>query len=587
LRRSFRSRLGLAVLTGVLATGALSAPALAAEDALITGTLVDPAGRPVADTFVTVENVENGNLAYGYTSDTGDYSAAVEPGTYRVQFSWKSLTQWAYQKTSAGEAATFVAGSGETVRVDDRLLPTGTVGGRITEQDGTTPLYGSEVTLRRDDAPVATAYTDENGVYSFGGVLPGEYRVAFQWSRDLQYLPGSFTVAAGGNTVADGVLPPPTTLAVKGVDSVTGAPVDGFCVQAGDLETPVCGGADGVATVTGLPAGTVRFGVEAPDGSLYVAQRQLSATLTANRTTTVTVPLVLGGTIAVTAADHVTGQKIEDTCFSLRAIGRPEDFGGGCTGVDGTGTTYAPVAPGTYEVLVRAPGAYGHQWIGKSGGTGDQKAAARIVVTAGRTAKAPAALLDPAGSVTGVVTGAGGAPLNRINVNYEIPPSYASGEPGGVFTDAAGRYTIGKLGPYRWPLAFTLGDGYPYQWSGNAANRFEATKVPVVGGAVSTYDIQLTRTSTLRGTITPPSAEVRLLAYNAVTGDLAGVFHDYRPAGVTSYAIPLAGGQKIKLQWNLYGGSTDSSWHGGADLGTATKITIPASGVKKLNLTHD
>lgn len=587
MRRTSRARLGLAVLSGILATGALTAPA-AAEDATatITGILTDSHGQRVADSFVNIDPADGGsNSGYAYTDENGVYTAAVEPGTYRVGFGWKSLTQWAYQKTTPEAADTFTVGAGETARVDDQLLATGQLGGLLTKQDGETPVVDAEVQLRRAEEPVAWAYTDESGTYRFDAVLPGEYQVAFYWGGGLQVLPGVFTVVADEYTIANGSLPPATTLVVKGVDSVSGAPVDGFCVRVRNVDAPACAGADGLATVTDLPAATVRFDVDGPEGSLYVNKWGQRATLPASETTTVTVPLVLGGTIAVTAEARATAQKVEDACFTLRAIGQLDDLGGGCTGADGTGKTVVPVTPGTYEIFVRAPGDYGNQWLGRNGGTGEQKAAARIVVKPGKVTKAPTVLLDPAGTITGVVTGADGQPMKQLNVAFKSAEDIGSGASNGVFTDASGRYRIGHLGPYGWPLLFQPDEetGYPYQWSGNTGNRFQAVTIPVTAGGSSTYDITLAKTSTLRGSVTPGDKEFRLVVHNAITGDVVGQYHGW-PGGTPAdaYEIPLVGGQQVTLEWNYYSGSADSTWYAGGK-----KISIPATGVKTLNLTHE
>ncbi|MDI6103059.1 carboxypeptidase-like regulatory domain-containing protein [Actinoplanes sp. NEAU-A12] len=400
-------------------------------------------------------------------------------------------------------------------------------------------------------------------------------------------LAGARTDPSGLPVVsADEALPQATTLVVKAVDSITGAPVGAFCVQAWELDEPVCGDTDGV-TLTGLPVGPARFNVEATDSEFYLAQRGATATLSADQATTVTVPLVFGGKVAITASDRVTGQATGGACFTLKAIGRPENFSGGCTGADGEGTLDTPVAAGTYTVFVKAPDSYGHQWLGRTGGTGDQKQAARVVVKPGKTTKAPAVRLDRAGSITGVVTGTDGTPRSGVNVNYRANANVASGEPGGVHTDDSGRYVIDELGPYAWPLLFSPSGEYPYQWSGNVGNRFQAVKIPVTAGGGSTYDITLAKGSTLRGTITPGSPEVRLLAHNAATGDLVGVFHGWDGQNdVTSYQIPLIGGQRVKLQWSLYQRANTGAWHAGAtDISTATKVGIPVSGVKELNLT--
>jgi hypothetical protein len=56
---------------------------------------------------------------------------------------------------------------------------------------------------------------------------------------------------------------------------------------------------------------------------------------------------------------------------------------------------------------------------------------------------------------------------------------------------------------------------------------------------------------------------------------------------VTAYELQLAGGQQVKLQWNIHGDSIAQTWHANAaDITTATKVGIPASGEKRLNLTY-
>jgi hypothetical protein len=690
LRRSFLARIGLAFVSGILAAGALTAPASAADDAVITGALTDPAGKPVNEAMVFIENVAGGGTQLAFTDQSGTYSSDVAPGTYRVSFQWHYLRQYAYQKVSADDAATFTVGAGETVRVDDRLLPTGTVRGHLTHRDGT-PLAFAGVSLHRDGPEAPTGSTDQDGFYSLGGILPGEYQVSFEWQGTTQYMPGSvdragaatFTVVAGQTTTMDdSVLPPAslrgrlvdsdgrplesftvnaisggletysdvtdqngewsmtdvpaasyrvsfhnpqrtrvqwaygkpdeqtatriragggqtatvddtwlpdTTLVVKAADASSGAPVDRLCVRQSPDQRPVCNGADGTVVLANLPAGPITFDVETPAGSLYHWKRGVSATVAANQTTTVTVPLALGGNVAITATDQVTGQSVPDACFSLRAIGRPESFGVGCTGADGRAAAHQAVVPGTYQVFVQAPGAYGHQWVGASGGTGDQKAAARIVVKRGKTASVPAVRLDRAGTVTGVVTGADGAPLRSVSVSYAALDSRAWGDPERVYTNAAGRYSFGKLGPYAWPLLF-VGDGYPQQWSGNVGNRFKAVKIPVTAAGSSTYDMVLKRTSTLHGTLTPAVDRVSLSAYNAITGDFVGTFGHWDSENkATSYEILLAGGQQVQLRWEQYGDVlTTEKWYANAsDISTATKIRIPASGVKTLNLTYN
>jgi hypothetical protein len=66
-----------------------------------------------------------------------------------------------------------------------------------------------------------------------------------------------------------------------------------------------------------------------------------------------------------------------------------------------------------------------------------------------------------------------------------------------------------------------------------------------------------------------------------------GVFHGYDDGNdITAYEIPLVGGQQVKLEWDVFSGGSTPVWYPGVeDISAATKVGIPASGVKKLNLT--
>jgi hypothetical protein len=53
------------------------------------------------------------------------------------------------------------------------------------------------------------------------------------------------------------------------------------------------------------------------------------------------------------------------------------------------------------------------------------------------------------------------------------------------------------------------------------------------------------------------------------------------------YEMPLAGGQQIKVDWSVSGapGFWQSGWYDNAtDIASATKVAVPKSGSKKLNL---
>lgn len=256
---------------------------------------------------------------------------------------------------------------------------------------------------------------------------------------------------------------------------------------------------------------------------------------------------------------------------------------------DGPGrlTTY-PLPAGTYQLFVFAPEGYGRQWVGPRGGTGDQREAASIRVRAGQVTQAPAVRLDPPGTIGGVVRDPAGAPAPGVDVaisawGFGVGPSLTA------VTDEQGRYLVDRLGPYSWPLSFTPGGGLPRQWSGGVGNRFQAETVRVQAGRDTAYDMGLVRGSVLRGAVAVRDGATadlwRITAVNAVTGDEIGVA-DSGEAGDRTYEMPLAGGQQVKIRWDVGIGEEYRSgwWENAADIATATRVPVPRTGAWTLDL---
>ncbi|MEV6347099.1 carboxypeptidase-like regulatory domain-containing protein [Actinoplanes sp. NPDC051851] len=319
-------------------------------------------------------------------------------------------------------------------------------------------------------------------------------------------------------------------------------------------------------TVENQPGGEFRVSALPGAGSRYL-QGASSVRLVPGRTTTVTMRLTQGGTVAIRTTARATGAAIRGTCFILKRLGDGYlgDDHSGCGNAAGRSTT-PPVAAGTYELFAIAPSGYGHQWVGESGGTGDQRAAARIVVKPGRTVQAPRVLLDPPGTVTGVVSDASGAPLPGADVAYSAWGAQ-DGPNWNTTTDREGRYTVDRLGPYGWPLLFHS-EGHPREWSGHRGNRFLADRVPITAGAITSYDFSMARaTATLTGRVAVPAspgATWRIHAYNAFTGDeMAAV------DGTGRYSLPLIGPQLAEISWSY--DADDVPWTEGR-LDPAVKI---------------
>jgi hypothetical protein len=309
-------------------------------------------------------------------------------------------------------------------------------------------------------------------------------------------------------------------------------------------------------------------------------------TLAAGQSTSVAVPVQKGGEVAVAMTDRGTGKPVNDGCVVLRPLGSGGigDLGD-CTDAAGQVTT-TPIKPGTYEMFVSAPEPYGDQWVGAKGGTGEQQAAKRIVVKAGRTAKAPAVLLDRAGSISGTVTGPDGKPIPEANVSMQAW-DYGAGPEHDTETDANGHYTLTGFGPYRWPLSFTA-SRLPRQWSGNVPNRFDAKLIPVRSGATSTYDMAMKAGTTIKGkvTVSRPFQSWRITAVNVATGDPMGVFDCYDTCD-GSYAMRIVGGQRVQIRYDISytaGDYASGWWDHATDQASAKKVAVPVRG-RTLNMT--
>ncbi len=676
--------------------------------ATLTGLLRDAAGGPAAGITVTATGVKHGDTYYAGTGPDGRWTMTTLPGTYTVNFDQTVSRQWAHRAVTEAAATTFELAAGQTVTVDEQLLPTGSLSGRFTTAAGR-GRPDTRVSVYRDGEYQTTGYTDENGRWSLPGALPGAYKVQFsdmsddetiQWARGKpsEETADPVIVVAGKDTVVDdsvvprgtvrgrltdadggplarwhvsvhtpgddagngawydgrtdakgrfritGVLPgryvvrfsaasdggrhqyaygkvteaeatvievgrgatvtvndtmlPPAQVTVSAVDAKTRTPVKNFCVfLSGPQSAERCTKGSKV-TLGGLTAGAYQGDVR-PRGSLY-QRAEFEFTVAAGRKVTRTAKLALGGAIRTTAADRAGGTAVADACIVAVTprSGGIGDGGGDCTNAAGS-VRSTVLAPGVYNVFVYGPSTwdeenettipvYGHQWLGRTGGTGDQRLAAQVTVKAGKVAKAPAILLDRPGVLTGKVTDkATGRPLVDADVSFQAW-HFQVGPSGSVDTDAEGRYRLDDLGPYAWPLAVTA-QGFPRQWSGGTGNRFKATTATVVPGRTTTFDLSVKKSpAALAGRVTWASGRLGsgfVTAFNAATGDPVAT-HWFEADGAFTLAVPP--GEPVKLGYDFRGadGRDVYGFHAGAAvLDRAKVVAVPKSGTRTVNIT--
>jgi hypothetical protein len=555
----------------------------------ITGHFTDRAGKPVA-AKVNVSDSTLGASVFGYhTDDTGAYRVTVfAGGNYAVQFEYGSgVRQYAKGQTDESKATKYPVAADATVVVDDIALPTGSVSGRLLDNDGS-PVARAQVLL--DGATSGqwqSVMTSDDGAYRFEQVLVGDYTVRFNSSdyRRWQWAFGKtdrrradkITVKVDENTTVDDVLVPTGSLSVTATDASTGQPLADFCVylSGGGTEGNKCADGAGRVTLTDVPAGTTYWLLVSGNDNRYLSTELRDVAVAAGQTSTKSVSLQPAASIETAVVDATTHQPVAGVCVSaLSVLG---DRGGEQCSDDQGKVRLTYLSAGAYHLFARPKdGVHGAQWVGASGGTGDRRRAQKIEVAAGAVATAPTISLDGAGVITGTVTDrktrkpVRGACVSTTAVSGGF--SYIGYCPGAE-TDAKGRYTIADLGPYAWPVEFASADTYAWQWFGGAADRLHAKPVKVRAGKRAAANAKLSPGTTVKGTVTdgkgaPLNASVTLV--NTVTGDAAGADGDTYQGPYEVHMLP----QTLRLAYYVNDDGRAGWYREASDFAHATPIPV-------------
>lgn len=547
------------------------------ETGTIAGRLTNADGTPAAGVSVQAEgDTFNG---FGATDDSGAYRIEdLVPGAYRVYFQLPSgAQQWAPQALTRTQARSFDVAGGGTVTLDEQLVPLGSIVGRFTDANGA-PFPNVSVMVDSDDVEGnITTTTDADGTYRIDGAPAADYRVRFyDWQTNLdQYAHGKrsreaadpITVRAGQTTTVDDQRLPTGTIRVTARDSLTGTAINSFWASAGDRHLSAT---DGAVVLPDIAVGT--YTLRAGGDEHFLTGDGPTVTVSAGQQAEVELTLQPYAKITTTVTDRASGAPVGNACVYAQQVNEfLTEFG--CHGYsDATGAvTLRKAAPGPYQLFVMPErgSPYGGQWVGPNGGTGSQRDAARVGVTAGATTTVAPVRLDAAGTITGILTGTDGTPARHGSVSI-VAPSVVSGGDGYSWPVAEdGSYTVDRLGPYRWPLLFNA-DGHPYQWSGGVGNRLTARLVPVRAGGSTDYDYRLTAGAKLRVRLPGPG---RVIVRNAVTADPMAVAGDRD--GSAEVLIPVIGAQRVTVE---YAAGTNTRWYGGTDPASATPVWIPRSG---------
>jgi hypothetical protein len=556
----------------------------------LSGTLLDADGKPAPGIQIYASD-NNGNWGFANTDDAGAWSTPVFADTgYTITETLPSgLRQYAPAQAKSSAAGMYDVADGQTVTVDDRIQPTGTISGRFTDENGG-PEASAQVSVDFTDNESSNWGTaDDHGDYSVQVFAGGPYRVSLtgsdqrtQWaygSLDADHA-ATFTVDAGADVVVDDAHIATGSVTVTAKDATTGAAVASFCANADNVYACTTGG---TVTLTDVRVGAQDVSVY-PTSTKYMYVNSQKVTVVAGQTATATFSLQLGATIKTTIVDSTTGLPVEGACVLAFVPGETTwpDSVGTCSGADGV-VRVSRLNPGSYKLFVNPPdqSTYGAQWVGTSAGTGIESSAKVVTTSAGHTTVPSNIKLDRAGTITGVITGVGSAtPLAGASVgpNTFTPGVGAAGNI--VRADDQGRYTVTNLGPYAWPL-WVSHEGYASQWTGGVGNRNLATTIAVHSGQTTNADITMKRGTAvtgvaLKGDGTPITEGGYIVVHNANTGDVMG-FTWANPDG--TFSVPLIPGQNIKIEyWFDEDQTRYFNWVGGTDQATAQSIKVTSPG---------
>ena len=263
-----------------LTTGAaITVDEIALPTGRITGRLVDAAGNPVVGAEVVERHEDNMIRVAARTNADGRYTVAGVPaGQYRLSFRLPigAVGEQFVPRTLDLERATrFEVRADETLTIDEQLLPTGTIIGRILDApvDG---LIGYNVQLYDvRGAWLGAVTTLPDGTFQVV-VFAGGYKASFTdvpWTR-THFFAGArtlaaaavITVAADSSVTIEGRPLPTSEVRVTARDTRTGALLDNFCAYVPESSGTNCSNGTAEVWVTGVVVGATSITTYAPNG---------------------------------------------------------------------------------------------------------------------------------------------------------------------------------------------------------------------------------------------------------------------------------------------------------------------------------
>ncbi len=567
------------VISGMVTAEGSGAPlsnvSVTAYDAA-TDSFIDSNATNVSGTF-RIGGLTTGNYKLRFRDNTGAY-----------------LTEFYNNKPDLAGADPFSVMAGMTTTINAQLALGGVISGMVTAEGSGAPLSNVSVTAYNatTGSSIGSNTTNAAGLYRIGSLATGNYKLRFRDNTGA-YLTefynnkpdlasaDPFSVTAGMTTTIHAALAAGGRVTGRVTDAASGAGLADVFVSASRLDASTPSGsalsdANGYYTTTALYTGVyyVQFSPPKPHFAEYYHNQLFFSGFTP---VTVTAPLTTTNVNAALSTGYlisgtVTGSGPLASVF-VQAYEGANSFYSASDGTDGSGNyQIGPLFPGQYRVYFEPSDAHVSEWYSDAVAFA---AAQAINLTSDVTGVN--ADLAQGGSITGTVTGAGGAPLPGVSVEVHLAGGADSVAFG--FTNANGRYTTEPgLTTGAYQVFFDAPTGYTSEWYNNQSSQATASAISVTFGA------------------TTPNVNAQLASYTsgAITGTLTAAdtslplamwVYAYDPANNYVNAVFAVGGRYVLSGlppnvYRLYFAASSPylvAWYNGKpDFVSANPVTVTA-----------
>ncbi|GAB2698620.1 protocatechuate 3,4-dioxygenase beta subunit [Microbacterium marinum] len=582
------------------------------RSAVIAGTVTDDHGAPVPDASVDLYRWDAewegwwDQVDRRSTDSAGAFRfARLEPGEYTLRTSTDAAiglqTEWWDGAARKADATRIVV---EGVETHDglvvSLVPGASLSGTVTAPAGMSAESDISVYVHDGESWEHAASTwSEDGTYRIGGLPAGEYRVVAQpydgrlltrwWDGATTREDATSIDLASTDTVTGIDIALPRGASIAGtVTNQSGTAAANVRVSAlverdADSESPwwesvasAWTAEDGTYVLTGLEPGTytLRF---TPDDDVNLLQEWWddassetdAATFSVHAGATLTgydAALRRGASIAGTVKT-AAGAPVAASVTLYRVV--TDDDGTYQNSVrwlstDETGAfSAAGLAAGDYTLRIQPEdAAYATQWWD---GESFSHTAETFTLAAEGTRTGLAVRVVAAASISGVVTGPGGTPIEGASVSASISGGDWYDTVASAETDADGRYTLTGLPPGSYAVyAESSATDHIGEWWTDATSFETATKVPLTAGAAKTgVDMRLAQGGRIEGVVSDadgPIADAYVRLYEWRSGewqrtqsrwsDESGTYaFTSVPAGTYTLRFTDEGGRGLAPEW--------------------------------------